>query len=714
MTNLRPTTFSREEALLRLLPGHRPSRPSARALLEGAKAAGRPFERFLLDQGILSRQELIHLLAELDGTGVAELEGEVVALRIHRTLPLLRALALRILPLYRWESRLYCLAEPSARFEGRPPLPGVQLVVLGVQQGLEPRIRRAYAELGRRDPGKLSFPQYLHRLGLLNRERAEALAGHKNARWMPLLEEAGVPEELAYAAGSAFFDLPLLNSNRLAELADGDVLRHVQRSFLESSGTMPLRVEGQKLWVAVVDTPDLQPLDALASSLGCTKLHVLLTSPGEFAEALGHLPLQDVVEASASVEPAGSSVPAIVERLLREAVERECSDIHIERYEHRVEVRVRKDGALVPLRETGVTVENVQEVVSKLKVDSRMDISESRRPQDGAFRRHFEHGHVDFRVSTLPTLWGETMVLRVLVQGVGIPSLEQLGFEAELLARLRRLLLNPQGLLLVTGPTGSGKTTTLYSIIEELEQPGQKIVTAEDPIEYALEGIQQSQVDEAIGNTFDRYVRAFMRQDPDVILVGEIRDRETAHGALRAALTGHLILSTVHANDVFGVVRRIMDLEVEEGLLAQTLLAVLGQRLARRVCLACAEPDSPPEAMVREFFPEGLPPGAKLQRGKGCEACGGTGYSGRVLLAEYWEPSEPQRRLLEQGQEPSALRQVALAGGFQPLVEHAARLAAAGLTTLEELRTVVPYEQILRRHAQGAGRGAAAADRSAT
>jgi type II secretory ATPase GspE/PulE/Tfp pilus assembly ATPase PilB-like protein len=211
-----------------------------------------------------------------------------------------------------------------------------------------------------------------------------------------------------------------------------------------------------------------------------------------------------------------------------------------------------------------------------------------------------------------------------------------------------------------------------------------------------MDGIQQSQVDEELGNTFDRYVRAFMRQDPDIILVGEIRDRETAKSTLRAALTGHLILSTVHANDVFGVVRRIVDLDVEQSLLSQTLLCVIGQRLARRVCLGCAEPYTPAPELLAEFFPSGLPVGAKLRRGRGCEACDGTGYSGRTALMEFWEPEDRARQLLEKGADVSELRKAALDAGFRSLMEHAARLALEGVTTIEELRAVVPYEHIAR------------------
>jgi type II secretory ATPase GspE/PulE/Tfp pilus assembly ATPase PilB-like protein len=695
---------SREETLLRILPGHWLSRPSTPALLEGARAAQVPLERYLLDQGMVSRPGLISLLLELEGVSGRELEGECVQLRLPRSFPLARALDLRVLPLAWLDHRIYCLAEPGVAEVERTSWArqqGAQLVILGTAEPLGPRTRRLYAELERLDPGALSFPQYLRRLGLIDDARAAALSGNAAlSGWRPLLRAKELSEPELYAAASAFLDVPLIGRERLLELVDDSVLRRVHRSFLETSGMLPLRVEGERLWVATTDTPELQALDAFAHELGCARLHFLATPASILAAAIEELyGGGDPLHASPRAPPAERNphgVPAIVDELLHEAVRRKCSDIHIERFERRVEVRLRKDGNLWTYKESRVTPENVQAVVTKLKVDARLDITETRRSQDGVIRRRYEHGGVDFRVATQPTLWGENVVLRVLEQSTRVPRMEELGFEPDVLARVRRLTHNPQGLVLVTGPTGSGKTTTLYAILQELKQPDVKLLTAEDPIEYAMDGIQQSQVDEEIGNTFDRYVRAFMRQDPDIILVGEIRDRETARSTLRAALTGHLILSTVHANDVFGVVRRIVDLGVEESLLSQTLLCVIGQRLARRVCLGCAEPSTPAPELLAEFFPQGLPEGAKLRRGRGCEACEGTGYSGRTALMEFWEPDDRGRQAMERGADVSALRKAALDSGFHSLVHHALRLAVEGVTTLEELRAVVPYEHIAR------------------
>jgi type II secretory ATPase GspE/PulE/Tfp pilus assembly ATPase PilB-like protein len=694
------TTPSREEALLRLLPGHWLSRPSIPALLEGARAAHLPLENYLLEHGLVSRPVLVSLLLELEGRSGRELEGEFVQLRLARSFPLAQALALRVLPLAMLRGCLYCVTEPGvaqAERETWAQQHGVQLFPLGTAEQLEPAIRRFYQELERVDPGSLTFPQYLRRLNLVDDAVVAALSGSGSlASWRPLLRASNVPEAGLYAAASAFLDLPLTGRERLLELADDKVLRRVHRSFLETSGLLPLRTEGHQLWVATMDTPELPSLDAFAHELGCEQLHFLITPASVLSAVIEELFGGAASLREARTPPDPNGVPHIVDELLHEATRRKCSDIHLERFERRVEVRLRTDGNLWTYKESRITPENIQAVVTKLKVDARLDITESRRPQDGVMRRRYEHGWVDFRMATQPTLWGENVVLRVLEQSMRVPRLEELGFEPEVLTQLRRLIHNPQGLVLVTGPTGSGKTTTLYALLQELKQPDVKLLTVEDPIEYAMDGIQQSQVDEELGNTFDRYVRAFMRQDPDIILVGEIRDRETARSTLRAALTGHLILSTVHANDVFGVVRRITDLEVEESLLSQTLLCVIGQRLARRVCLGCSEPYTPAAEVLTEFFPEGVPAGVTLKRGRGCEACGGSCYSGRTALMEFWQPDDRARQLLENGADVSALRRAALDSGFRSLMVHGVRLALEGVTTLEELRAVVPYEHIAR------------------
>lgn len=341
-----------------------------------------------------------------------------------------------------------------------------------------------------------------------------------------------------------------------------------------------------------------------------------------------------------------------------------------------------------------ITTANVRSLVAKIKVDAKLDIAEQRRPQDGVIRKHVGGEVVDFRVAIVPSLWGENAVLRILNQSQKIPQLGELGLSPAKLAAFRRLTQNPQGFILLTGPTGSGKTTTLYAILQELLKGGRKIVTVEDPTEYAIEGIQQSQADPDIGNTFDRYLRSFMRCDPDVILVGEIRDPETAQMATRAALTGHLVLSTLHVNDSISTVRRLIDLGVEPNLVSQTLLGVISQRLTRRNCHHCLHSYRPPPELAQEFFPGGVAPVPTFMRGTGCSACDHTGYAGRIALVEFWAPEEEERILIDAGADVAALKRAALRGGMEMLVGDAVEKVAKGLTTMEEIRKVVPFTQI--------------------
>jgi len=260
---------------------------------------------------------------------------------------------------------------------------------------------------------------------------------------------------------------------------------------------------------------------------------------------------------------------------------------------------------------------------------------------------------------------------------------------------------NPQGMILLAGPTGCGKTSTLYAVLRELLRDDLKIVTAEDPIEYAIDGVQQSQVNDTIGDTFDRYLRAFLRQDPDVILVGEIRDAITAESAVRAAQTGHLVLSTLHVNDAQGAVRRLIDLGVTPSLVSQTLLCVVSQRLSRRVCRDCGRADTPDPSLVRELYPAGPPPNARFARGQGCGSCRNTGFRGRAALVELWHPDRETRGLIDRGATTEALIDQACAMGMRSLVTDATAKAAAGITTLEELHGVLSYDQIARHREAG-------------
>jgi type IV pilus assembly protein PilB len=392
---------------------------------------------------------------------------------------------------------------------------------------------------------------------------------------------------------------------------------------------------------------------------------------------------------------------AAVRQLIAIAVERRTSDIHLETLSGRMQIRFRVDGVLQEL-DLGPLQQNAdhsaREIISRVKVLGKLDISERRRPQDGAFRvrldRDGETHNIDFRVSILPSYYGESCVLRILDKKNAPTTIDQLGFSKVLSSRLRQLMQRTTGVVLVTGPTGSGKSTTLYSALMTAYRPEIRVLTAEDPIEYVYEQFSQSEVNDRIGNTFARYLRAFLRHDPEVIMIGEIRDEETAEMAFRAAQTGHLLLSTLHTNDAVSTVTRLLDMKVDSNLLASSLLGVLGQRLARTVCPACKRPYRPAPELIREFFTV-EPAGLTFYQGAGCPACNHTGYRGRTSIAELWVPSQQDVILISKGASFDDIRNSARQSTISMAEDVVDRLVA-GRTNLEELIRVMPYSAVYR------------------
>jgi type IV pilus assembly protein PilB len=358
---------------------------------------------------------------------------------------------------------------------------------------------------------------------------------------------------------------------------------------------------------------------------------------------------------AAGADPGVQRADHLFREVLRQALESRCSDIHIEMVRSGVAVRFRIDGvlrqpALERLQEA--LDASAREVVSRVKVLAALDIAERRRPQDGSFQVTVDRGGtratIDLRVSVIPSQAGESVVIRILDRSRAAQSLADLDLSPEIAGRLEAVFQRTTGIFLVTGPTGSGKSTTLYSCLMRLNRPEVRILTAEDPVEYVYEGLSQSEVDASIGNTFAAYLRAFLRHDPEVIMVGEIRDEETAAMAFRAAQTGHLLLSTLHTNTAVAALPRLRDLHVDASLIASSLIGVLSQRLVRRVCSDCREPHVPPEAVVAALF--GSPvAGLSFQRGAGCGACGYTGFQGRMLVAELWMPDDEDLLLIMRG-----------------------------------------------------------------
>jgi type IV pilus assembly protein PilB len=393
---------------------------------------------------------------------------------------------------------------------------------------------------------------------------------------------------------------------------------------------------------------------------------------------------------AASLEKQSGEAPVIrlANALFLAAIQRGASDIHIEPYEKDLRVRFRIDGVLQPVMTPPLKFRDP--LVSRIKIMARLDIAEKRLPQDGRIKARFnDRGtsrEIDFRVSVLPTLFGEKIVLRLLdAKGLRL-DMTQLGFEADALERFERAIHRPWGMVLVTGPTGSGKTNTLYSALSQLNQPGVNIMTAEDPVEFNLGGINQVQVREQIGLTFAGALRSFLRQDPNIILVGEIRDAETAGIAVKAALTGHLVLSTLHTNDAPSSINRLVNMGIEPFLVANSINLIAAQRLIRRICETCREPHNiPPEALVEAGLPESELPKVKAMKGRGCDRCTGTGYKGRLGLFEIMEVSEAMRALIIGNASIKEVRELAIDEGMSTLRRSGMLKVRDGITTVEEV-----------------------------
>ncbi len=390
-----------------------------------------------------------------------------------------------------------------------------------------------------------------------------------------------------------------------------------------------------------------------------------------------------------SGESEQSPAVRIQKEILEEAIRLKASDIHFEPTEKTVQIRYRIDGWLIkgPIFPRSA----LESLASRYKISCNLDISEKRIPQDGSFRIRYQGKGIDLRVSFLPTLWGEKVVVRILDTHQPFLGVDHLGLPGVQLERLSAMIERPQGLILVVGPTGSGKTTTLYSILQTIHREGINIITVEDPIEYALEGINQVQVFDKVGLTFANTLRSILRQDPDVILVGEIRDEETAQIALRAAFTGHLVLSTLHTNDAVSTITRLYNLGLESYVLSSCLLGILSQRLIRKNCSQCLNPYQP-DLSVLERYHLHLPKENIFYHGKGCTACRGQGYEGREGVFELLTVTPTFREAIQTKAPETELRRLAVEEGMETLLACGIRKAMASMISLEEMMRVVPYE----------------------
>lgn len=512
-----------------------------------------------------------------------------------------------------------------------------------------------------------------------------------------LIELGYATPEVVYQTLSEQGDIPFVS---LASLeVDASVLRLVPERFARRFTLLPLSLEDGALKVAVADHFDIVGLDTIASNTRY-KVQPVLCNRAEVEEAidfyyggLGGMEtgLQEVLDieageeqedepSDAELELEASDAPVVryVNLLIHQAIERRASDLHIEPRKETVQARARIDGVLYNL--TPPSKAMFPAVTSRIKILSGLDIGERRLPQDGRCR--IEERSIDIRVSTLPTIYGEKVVMRFLDKSRLVLDLSELGLGPEQQAIYESCLQRPQGIILVTGPTGSGKSTTLYSGLALINSEARNIVTVEDPVEYELEGINQVQVKPAIGLTFASGLRSIWRQDPDVIMVGEIRDLETAEIAVRAALTGHLVLSTLHTNDAIATVNRLSDMGVKPYLLGSSLTLIMAQRLVRRTCPDCKEPYDPPPGMLDRL---GLSDQETYYRGAGCRKCSKTGYYGRVAVFEVLPIDKDFGRLISQGASEVALRRMAEGKGMVALREAGIQKIKQGITTVEEV-----------------------------
>ncbi len=479
---------------------------------------------------------------------------------------------------------------------------------------------------------------------------------------------------------------------------------------------LPLSRVGASLTIAMVDPTNvfamddikfmtgfnIEPVVASESSIlagiekayGTTKeeedLETVMQSMSELNEEDVELQGEQQEIGLSELEKAADEAPVVklVNVVLSDAVKRGASDIHIEPYEKEFRVRFRIDGVLQAIMSPPMKLKDA--ITSRLKIMAKLDISEKRLPQDGRIMLKMNIGgrkkQLDFRVSTLPTLWGEKIVLRLLDKENLRLDMTKLGFEPESLVKFEKAILKPYGMVLVTGPTGSGKTNTLYSSISRLNQPDTNIMTAEDPVEFQLQGVNQVQMKEQIGLNFAAALRSFLRQDPNIILVGEIRDFETAEIAIKAALTGHLVLSTLHTNGAPETITRLMNMGIEPFLVATSVHLICAQRLVRRVCKDCAEVvDVPVQTLIDAGYTPEEAKTVKIQKGKGCGVCNNTGYKGRCGLYEVMEVDDEIKELVLVGASAVELKKKAIEHGMLTLRRSGLIKVAAGMTTMEEV-----------------------------
>ncbi len=526
-----------------------------------------------------------------------------------------------------------------------------------------------------------------------------------------LVADAGLDLRRVAELLAADFGLPLA-PDLGAVRVPGDVLGLVPREFAARYGVLPFAHEGRVLKLAIADPVDTEGVDNLGHMLRLTiEPHVAtaddiaaaidrfygkdagsldqllsnLSAPGNGDSAVATTEASGL--GNVSDTDADAPVVKLVHSVILEAIQRRASDIHLEPMEKRFRVRYRIDGVLLEVENPPKRLQ--LSIVSRLKIMANISIAEKRIPQDGRIQIMINGRQLDLRVSSLPTAHGESIVMRILdKEGLQL-GLPQLGFFSDDQTEMERLIAMPDGIVLVTGPTGSGKTTTLYSCLHHINKPDRKIITVEDPVEYQLNGINQVPVRADIGMTFASALRAMLRQAPNIVMIGEIRDLETAEIAINASLTGHMVFSTLHTNDAPSAVTRLIDIGVKPFLVSTALRAVLAQRLVRKICAKCRQPYQPTAAELRSLnITPAMASAANFAKGTGCAACNGTGFRGRLVIVELFLINEDVQRLIYENTGSARLRDKARSYGMRTMREDGLRKVTAGLTTIEEVVSI--------------------------
>ena len=515
-----------------------------------------------------------------------------------------------------------------------------------------------------------------------------------------IVSERGFEKAIADSIGAEPFDLSEFEP-------DPQTLQLIPSGLARLHGVIPISASGNTIFVAHTDPLNSRSIEDLRFALGREIVAVVSFPPtvralirahfgseeasiGEILESIGgevsvnEGPDEQINDQAVLAEANAAPIIKYVDLILDKAIAARASDIHFEPFESEFKIRYRVDGALYEMDPPPFRL--ALPVISRVKVMANLNIAERRLPQDGRIQREINGRQVDLRVSTLPTAFGESVVLRVLDRSSVNLELETLGMPDDIMAYILEVIERPNGIFIVTGPTGSGKTTTLYSCLRKINTIDSKLLTAEDPVEYEIDGIIQVPINDSIGLSFSRVLRAFLRQDPDRILVGETRDTETAQIAIQASLTGHLVFTTLHTNDSTGAVTRLMDMGIEPFLISASLECVLAQRLIRKICANCRTPYQPSEQVLASI---GLAPhdiGDKsFYYGKGCEACNHTGYKGRKGIYELLKISDPIREMINNREPGILIRQKAIELGMTTLRQDGMRSIYDGITTIEEV-----------------------------